>query len=143
MIITQEQYRKLNDVCYAVIGAAIEVHKHLGPGLLESIYHKCLLMELEEKGVAFKSEVEIPLLYKGVETGKTFRLDLLVEDEIIVELKSVDKLDAVHDAQLITYLKLTEKKLGLLINFNVPILRQGIKRIINGKIEYTGIKPIR
>ena len=141
--ISQEDYALLNQLSKKVIGAAIEVHKELGPGLLESVYEDCLKTELLMQGIYHQSQVDVPLIYKGVDTGKSFRIDLLVENTLIVELKAVDALKPVHEVQLVTYLKLADKPIGLLINFNVPVLKDGIKRRINGKIEYTGIKPIR
>ena len=141
--ISQEEYARLNQLCKKIIGAAIEVHRELGPGLLESVYEDCLKAELLMQGIYHQSQVDLPLIYKGVDTGKVFRIDLLVEDTLVVELKAVDTLKPVHEVQLLTYLKLSDKPIGLLINFNVPVLKEGIKRRINGKIEYTGIQPIR
>ena len=131
MQLTQETYNCLSKY---IIGAAIEVHKELGPGLLESVYEACTVEELESRGLRVKNQVSLPVVYKGKKLGKEFVLDLLVEDEIIVELKSVEELKTVHEIQLLTYLKLANKKLGLLINFNVPILTKGIKRKINGEL---------
>ena len=119
----------LNKITEKIIGCAIEVHRNLGPGLLESIYESALCYELNEKDVICKKQVNIPIIYKGLSLGE-YRIDLLVENEIIVELKAVDKIEPVFEAQLLTYLKVTGKRLGLLINFNVPILKNGIKRII-------------
>ena len=129
MQLTKETYNYLSNY---IIGAAIEVHKELGPGLLESVYEACMVEELESRGLRVKNQVPLPISYKGKKLDKEFVLDLLVEDEIIVELKSVEELKTVHEIQLLTYLKLANKKLGLLINFNVPILTKGIKRKING-----------
>jgi GxxExxY protein len=112
----------------AIIGAAIEVHSQLGPGLLESIYEECMRRELQIRDVPFKAQVEIPIIYKGQETSGIYRIDLIVADEVVVELKSVERLLSVHQAQLLTYLKLTGKRVGLLINFNVPVLHRGIIR---------------
>lgn len=120
-----------NDINSKVIGAAIEVHKTLGPGLLESAYHDCLMHELDLEGIGYKAESPIVLDYKGRIIGDAYRLDLLVENKVIVELKTVSKLMDIHKAQLLTYLKLTNKKLGLLINFNEILLKHGIKRIAN------------
>lgn len=117
----------LNQVTDQVIGCAIEVHRTLGPGLLESVYEKALCFELQQRGLNFASQVAVPILYKGQNLGD-HRLDLLVENQIIVELKAVDRLDPVFHAQVLSYLKLTGKQLGLLINFNVPVLKDGIKR---------------
>ena len=120
-----------NDINSKVIGAAIEVHKVLGPGLLESAYQDCLMYELDLIGISYESEIPIVLNYKGLIIGDAYRLDLLVENKVVVELKAVSKLLDIHKAQLLTYLKLTDKKLGLLINFNEILLKQGIKRIAN------------
>ena len=120
-----------NEVNRKVIGAAIEVHRVLGPGLLESTYHDCLKHELELLGIGYESESPIALDYKGKIIGDAYRIDLLVENKVIIELKTVSKLLELHKAQLLTYLKLTNKKLGLLINFNEILLKHGIKRIVN------------
>jgi len=119
----------LNKITEKIIGCAIEVHKNLGPGLLESIYESALCYELNEKGIKYEKQLEIPIIYKGLSLGD-YRLDLLVENEIIVELKAVDRMEPVFEAQILTYLKVTSKKIGLIINFNAPILKNGIKRII-------------
>jgi len=113
-----------------IIGAAIEVHRVLGPGLLESAYQKCLAHELRLRGLYVESEVPVPLTYKGLDLGCSYRLDLLVERQAVVELKAMESILPVHRAQLITYLKLTHCQVGLLINFNVPVLKDGIKRIV-------------
>jgi len=112
------------------IGAAIEVHRVLGPGLLESVYERALGYELLALGLKIKTQVAIPVAYKTVKLDCGFRLDLVVEDKLIIELKSVESLAPLHDAQMLTYLKLTGLKTGLLINFNVPLLKQGIKRLV-------------
>jgi GxxExxY protein len=112
-----------------IIGAAIEVHKALGPGLLESAYEECLCRELELRGISFKRQQTLPVLYKGLRLDCGYRVDLVVEESVIVELKACDELLAVHQAQLLTYLKLTGLKVGLLINFNVPVLKNGIRRL--------------
>lgn len=112
-----------------IIGAAIEVHRTLGPGLLESAYQQCLCHELHLRGIEFQRQVDLPVKYKGVLIDCAYRIDLIVAGKVIVELKSVDKLHPVHEAQLLTYLKLTGIRVGLLINFNVPVLRNGIKRM--------------
>lgn len=113
-----------DEIARRVIGAAIEVHTRLGPGLLESVYEACLCHELHKRGIGFERQVSIPIVYDGL------RLDMIVEGEVIVELKSVDALTPLHTAQLLTYLKLTGKRLGLLLNFNVPRLKVGIKRVV-------------
>ena len=120
---------------YQVIGCALEVYKTLGPGLLESVYEKALIHELSQKGLTVKAQVEVEINYKGVNIGEGLRLDLLVNDELIVELKSVEELKPVYYKQLLTYLKLMDKRVGLLINFNVNDLMNGIKRVINGHTE--------
>jgi GxxExxY protein len=123
---------EINEISSKIIKAAIAVHIELGPGLLESVYHACLIIELKDMGIGFKSEVTLPIVYRGHEIeGQVFRLDLLVEDKIIVEIKSVMKTEPVHKKQLLTYLKLAKKPLGLLINFNEVLLKNGITRIIN------------
>ena len=142
-IIKGEEMAHLNQLSRDFIAAAIEVHRELGPGLLESVYEVCLCEELLMRGIPFQTQVDLPLLYKGRDTGKTFRLDMLIDDTLIVELKAVEELKSVHEVQLLTYLKLTNKPIGLLVNFNVPYLRDGVKRKINGKIEYTGIKTVK
>ncbi|MGA9811192.1 MAG: GxxExxY protein [Terriglobales bacterium] len=111
-----------------IIGAAIEVHRNLGPGLLESAYEECLCHELHLRGLDFKRQVLLPLLYKGLKLDCGYKIDLIVRDEVILELKAVEKLLPIHEAQLLTYLRLTGKRVGLLINFNVPLLMQGIIR---------------
>ena len=118
----------LNPLSNQVIGAAIEVHRCLGPGLLESAYERSIWRELEIRGIPCRRQVDVPVTYKGIELGTHYRVDLIVDDRIIVELKAVDRLTAVHDAQLLTYLRLMNLRLGLLINFNVPALRHGVRR---------------
>jgi GxxExxY protein len=116
---------------YKVIGCALEVHKALRPGLLESAYEKALIRELEINNIPVKKQLEINIDYKGINIGEGLRLDLLINDELIVELKSVEELKPVHHKQLLTYLKLTGKQVGLLINFNTDDLMKGVKRIVN------------
>ena len=120
-----------NELSGVVIGAAIEVHKALGPGLLESVYQRCLLKELHIRGAWVESEVPVTVEYKGDVITEAYRVDLLVNNKPVVELKAVDQLTAVHKAQLLTYLRLMNKKLGLLINFNELVVRKGIRRLIN------------
>ncbi len=129
-MLTAEQTQYLNGISKKIIGCAIEVHKELGAGLLESVYETCLILELEKQGLHVESQVDIPLYYKGQLTDKKFRIDLLVENEVIVELKSVNEVLPIYEAQLLTYLKLANKHLGLIINFNVPLLKNGIMRRI-------------
>jgi GxxExxY protein len=111
-----------------IIGAAIEVHRELGPGLLEDVYCECLAEELRLRQMAFLRELELPVVYKGRPIASNYRLDFLIADAVVVELKSVERLLKVHEAQLLTYLRLLGKRVGLLINFNVPVLREGIVR---------------
>lgn len=120
-----------NELSGLVIGAAIEVHKALGPGLLESVYQTCLVKELHSRGVWVESEVPVTVSYKGDVITEAYRVDLLIENKLVVELKAVNQLTAVHKAQLLTYIRLLNKKLGLLINFNELVVRDGIKRVIN------------
>lgn len=123
--------QRLNELSETIIGAAIDVHRELGPGLLESAYKYCLRHELGLRGVCSEVEVELPVVYKGYQLDCGYKIDLLVEDLVIVELKAVEKLLPVHEAQLLTYLKLYGRSLGLLMNFHVPALRHGLKRIVN------------
>jgi len=123
--------RQENEISGKIIGAAIEVHKHLGPGLLESAYEECLCRELDLRGIDFKRQVPLPLKYKGLKLDCGYRLDLLVEDKVIVELKTVEAIAPIHEAQILTYLKLRDIRLGLIINFNVPLLVEGIRRLVN------------
>ena len=121
----------LNKLSSTIIGAAIEVHKAMGPGLLESAYEECLCYELEGLRIAFERQKPLSIQYKGHAIECAYRIDLLVENAIVVELKAVDRIEPVHQAQLLSYLRLSEKKLGLLINFNVPVLKDGIIRLVN------------
>jgi len=127
-----EDKERVNLLSNRIIGAAIEVHKALGPGLLESTYEACLYHELNLQGIQIQRQVPLPIKYKGLELEIGYRLDLLIEDLIIVELKAVERIEPIHEAQLMTYLRLTGLWLGLLLNFNVPVLRHGIKRIVLG-----------
>ena len=123
---------RLNHISYLIIQAAIEVHRILGPGLLESIYRACLIYELRERGLTVVAEQQMPLRYKGLSFDAAYRIDLLVENDVIVELKSIASILDVHEAQVLSYLRLADKPLGLLINFNVTLLVQGVRRIMNG-----------
>ena len=125
----QREIAAINNLTSKVIGACIEIHRQLGPGLLESAYEECLCFELGEAGVRYERQRPLPIVYKGVRLDLAYRLDVVVEDRVLIELKAVDSLLPVHEAQVITYLKLTGLPLGLLINFNVPVLKQGIKRL--------------
>lgn len=122
---------ELDAISRSIIGAAIEVHKALGPGLLESAYESCLAFELAERGHSVERQKAVPISYKSVQVEAGFRLDLLVDEEIIVELKAVESILPLHKAQLMTYLKLTGLRVGLLMNFNVSVLRQGLQRVVN------------
>lgn len=123
--------RREDALSQEIIGAAIEVHRHLGPGLLEAIYEQCMLKELGFRGINVQHQRPLPVSYKGEVLDCEYRLDLLVDNNVIVELKTVKRLEPVHDAQLLSYLKLSGYRLGLLINFNVPVLKHGVKRIVN------------
>ena len=125
---------EINNLSGQILDAAIEVHKNLGPGLLESVYEICLAEELSERNIKAERQVVLPIIYKGKTLSKEFCIDLFVENEIIIELKTVDKILPVHEAQLLTYLKLANRKLGLLINFNEALLKNGYGRILNGKL---------
>ena len=122
---------QLSETTEAIIGAAIEVHRELGPGLLESAYEACLFYELTQRGLDVLGQVKLPITYKGVELDQGYKIDLLVQRSVVVEVKAVDRLDAIHEAQLLSYLKLSGCKVGLLLNFNVRVLRDGIKRMVN------------
>ena len=111
-----------------IIGAAIEVHRVLGPGLLESAYEACLYRELELRGLSVRTQIELPVVYKGVELDGGYRIDMIVEETVVLELKSVDEVHPICEAQLLTYLRLSGKQVGLLINFNVPVFKDGIVR---------------
>lgn len=125
-----ERRRDPNDLTSRIIGGAIEVHRALGPGLLESAYQSCLEVELEDLGLEVERQRPLAVTYKGREIDCSYRLDLVIEQTVLVELKAVAKIDEVHVAQILTYLKLTGLHIGLLINFNVPLLRDGIRRIV-------------
>ena len=118
-----------NQITEKIIGAAIEVHRHLGPGLLESAYEECLCYELNQFGLRFQRQVYLPIFYKGIRLASVYRMDLVIEDAVVVEIKASDDVASVHAAQLLTYLKSANMKVGLLINFNVPILKNGLKRV--------------
>src|SRR6266851_7742686 len=119
-----------NELTHEIIGAAIEVHKNLGPGLLESTYEECLCHELSQRGIPFERQRPVPVVYKGVKLDCGYRLDVVVEEKLVLELKAVDHLLPVHEAQVLTYLKLTVLDVGLLVNFNTPVLRRGIRRLV-------------
>jgi len=127
--ITETTEKEFDPVTHGIIGAAIEVHRELGPGLLESAYEACLVYELRLRGMNVKTQLPLPVFYKDVMLDCGYRLDLVVEDQVIVEIKSVKELAAIHEAQLLSYLKLSDCRRGLLINFNVKMLKNGIKRL--------------
>jgi GxxExxY protein len=129
---TKDTKDSAGDGTFEILGAAIEVHRHLGPGLLESAYERCLSRELSFRGVPFQRQVSLPVEYRGLQLDCGYRLDLVVKESIIVEVKAVAKVLPIHRAQVLTYLRLTHYRLGLLINFNVEVLRNGLHRIING-----------
>ncbi|WP_339610280.1 GxxExxY protein [uncultured Planktosalinus sp.] len=120
-----------NELSYKVIGIALELHKKVGPGLLESAYENALAYDLEEAGLGVKQQVPLPFYYKEIKMEVGYRVDIIVENKLIVEIKSLENLAPVHFSQLLTYLKLSEKRLGLLINFNTKILKDGIHRVVN------------
>ncbi len=120
-----------NELSEKIIGAAIEVHQELGPGLLESVYEAALYFELHAQGLHVQKQVPVKTYYKGKQLDVGFRIDLLIEDKVIVELKTVEKISGIHLAQTLTYLKLSKNKLGIILNFNVKYLKNGIKRVVN------------
>jgi GxxExxY protein len=122
---------KLDEISRRIIGAAIEVHRHLGPGLLESAYQSCLAFELQQLGLKVEEQRSLPVVYEQVKLDCGYRLDFVVEDEIIVEIKAIEQLLPIHEAQLLSYLRLAKKRVGLLMNFHVPVLKNGLKRIVN------------
>ncbi|OFY88043.1 MAG: GxxExxY protein [Bacteroidetes bacterium RIFCSPLOWO2_12_FULL_35_15] len=124
----REEFEKIGK---EIIDCCLTVHKEMGPGLLESVYEMCLMKEFELRGIKAKSQVVVPLVYKGYELSKDFKIDILVEDEIILELKASETISSTYIAQIISYLKLTDKRLGFLINFNVPLMKNGIQRFVN------------
>lgn len=123
-----ELYEK--ELCEKIIGAAIEVHRHLGPGLLESAYESCLCHELKNQKLRFDRQKQLPLEYKGIKVDCGYRIDIVVDDRVILEIKTVENFLPVHESQILTYLRLTKIKVGLLINFNVAVLKDGIKRMV-------------
>ncbi len=130
-----EQKVWADDGTKSILDSIYEVYKNLGPGLLESVYEKALMMELASRGMTVKNQVPVRAYYKGIDLQMDFRLDILVNDTVVIELKSVEQLLPVHEKQLLTYLKLADKQLGLLVNFNESYLKRGIKRIVNGYKE--------
>ena len=132
-----------NRITSTIIGAAIRVHRATGPGLLESVYLPCLAFELRESSLSVSLQYPIPLVYRGIHVDAGYRADMLVDDTVIVELKSVESLAPIHTAQMLTYLKLSRKPVGLLINFNVPVLKDGVKRVLNPEMlkDDSGSRP--
>ncbi len=131
---TEARRKRLNDLCYRVIGFCMEIHRELGPGLLESAYEEAVAYELMRAGIKFERQRTMPLVYKGVRLDCGYRLDFLIENELVLELKAADGLLPVHHAQMLTYLKLERRPLGLLINFNEPVLKDGVRRIVCGDL---------
>jgi GxxExxY protein len=127
----EDDVRDLNELSGTIVDAAIRVHSALGPGLLESAYETCLAYELRERGLLVRTQVALPVVYKAIQMDLAYRIDLLVEESVVVELKTVSKLLPIHEAQLLTYLKLSGHRIGLLLNFHVPLMREGIKRMVN------------
>lgn len=119
---------KTDEITEIIIGCAIEVHRTLGPGLLESAYEECLAYEFKNLGLRFQRQIPVPVIYKDIKLDHGYKMDFLVEDQVVVELKSIDYIMPIHDAQMLTYLRIAKKKVGLLINFKVPLLKHGIRR---------------
>ena len=126
------EVQRVNEVTDGIIGASIEVHRALGPGLLESAYEECLCYELEVRGIPIQRQVPLPVVYKGIQLDCGYRMDVVIDDLVVLELKAVDRLLPIHEAQLLTYLRLRRCPVGLLINFNVPVLKDGIRRKVLG-----------
>lgn len=133
-----ETWDEVNHITEAILGGAIDVHRHLGPGLLESTYETCLVYELKLRGLFVEKQKELPVVYRDVHIDCGYRIDLLVEDTVVVELKAVEQLHPIHEAQLLSYLKLSGCPVGLLINFNVRRLVDGVKRLVHGKLPTAG-----
>lgn len=129
--VTKEEFDKLNAISKVIVDSIYQVHTRLGPGLLEKAYQRCLCIELSKRQVNNEMEVELPLIYRDIDVDVNYRIDILVEGKIILELKAVEKILPVHEAQLLTYLKLSNNKLGFLVNFNVKYIKDGIKRMVN------------
>ncbi|HSE48730.1 MAG TPA: GxxExxY protein [Terriglobales bacterium] len=126
-----DEAERLNEITRKIIGCAITVHRTLGPGLLESAYQACLAAEFRATGLKFREQVDVPVRYRGQVLGSGYRLDFIVEDEVIIEIKSVERMERIHKAQLLSYLRLERKRVGLLLNFNVEVLRSGLHRVVN------------
>ena len=132
----------INQITEKVIGAAIEVHRQLGPGLLENIYELCLCREFDMVGLEYKRQLELPIQYKGVKMDFAYRVDILVENQVVLEIKSVSELLPIHDAQILTYLKLGGWPVGLIINFNERLLKNGVRRLVSG-LDEAQLLPMR
>jgi GxxExxY protein len=130
--VTALDAEKLNEVSGAIVDSAVEVHQILGPGLLESAYEQCLVWELEQRELNVDRQVALPVSYKSLRLDNAYRLDIVVANEVIVELKCVDRIEPIHTAQLLTYLRMTGLRLGLILNFKTPVMKNGIKRVVNG-----------
>jgi GxxExxY protein len=135
--------RKLDEISDVVIGSCIEIHQHLGPGLLESAYEECLCHELSVRGVTFEHQKPVSVVYKSVKLDCGYRLDLVIAEKLIVELKTVEGFLSIHEAQLLRYLKLSNLPVGLLINFHVPVLKHGLKRIVNSFPDFSAPRRLR
>ena len=133
----------INDITREIIDASYNLHKDLGPGLLESVYEVCLYHELQWRGLKVERQVPIPIQYKNIKFNQGFTADLIINETVIIELKSVSELDNVHKKQLLTYLKLADKSVGLLINFGAEVMKEGIKRIVNNYNENSASAPLR
>ncbi|WP_437925211.1 GxxExxY protein [Sorangium sp. So ce291] len=140
---TELEIGRLWDLSERILGACIEVHRHLGPGLLESAYEQCLCHELSLTGLSFARQRPLPVIYKGVMLDCGYRLDVVVEEKLVLELKAVDLLLPAHEAQVLTYLKLTDLDVGLLVNFNTPVLRRGIRRLVRRGAEAVRLARFR
>lgn len=127
-----DSLNEINRLSKIIVDSCYEVHRHLGPGLLESVYENCLEIELKHRGIKTDRQVPVPLKYKNLDLEKEFYIDLLVEDKIIIEIKAVETMIPVFEAQLLSYLKLADKRLGFLVNFNVPLIKYGVRRFVNG-----------
>jgi GxxExxY protein len=126
-----EMSQNLNEITQKIIAAAISAHRELGPGLMESAYEACMAYEMADQNLKFERQKALPIIYRGVQLDCGYRIDLIVEEEIVVELKAVERLEPIHEAQLLSYLKLSGCEVGLLINFNVKVLKHGIRRLVN------------
>lgn len=131
MLDAKQDSERINFLTEKIIGCAIEVHKAIGPGSLESAYEECLCYELAQNGLKFERQIPLPVVYKGVKLDCGYKLDVIVEDTIIIELKAVDRIIAIHEAQLLSYLRMLDLRVGLILNFHSSVLKEGIKRIVN------------